>query len=108
MELGRKFGRYLNRLRIPLGLAVFAGVFAFAFWLRRLNFTSEFLLFSYLQTAGSLLSFTYAANAFVRFRGTRDRLTLMLALGFVLAGVVETLAVLSFYGQLSAGAFAAG
>ena len=51
-----------------------------------------------------MLSFTYAANAFVRFRGTHDRLTLMLALGFVLAGVVETLAVLSFYGQLSAGA----
>ena len=104
MELGRKIGRYFYRLRILLGIAGFAGIFALAFWLRHLNFTSEFLLFSYLQTAGSLLSFTYAANAFVRFRGTRDRLTLMLALGFVLAGVVETLSVLTFYGQVSAGA----
>jgi diguanylate cyclase (GGDEF)-like protein len=104
MQLGRKIGRYLHRLRIPLGIVAFAGVFVLAVWLRRLNVTFEFLLFSYLQTAGSLLSFTYAANAFVRFRGTRDRLTLMLALGFVLAGVVETLAVLTFYGQVSGGA----
>ena len=88
----------------PLAIVAFLGLFALAGWLRHLNFTAEFLLFSYLQTVGSLLSFTYAANAFVRFRGTHDRLTLMLALGFVLAGVVETLAVLSFYGQLSAGA----
>src|SRR5579871_3835993 len=100
MQLGRKIGRHLRGLQIPLGIAAFLGVVALAFWLRHLNFTFEFLLFSYLQTAGSLLSFTYAANAFVRFRGTRDRLTLMLALGFVLAGVVETLSVLTFYGQV--------
>jgi diguanylate cyclase (GGDEF)-like protein len=103
MLLGRKIGHYLYRLRFPLAMAAFLGLFAVAVWLRHLNFTAEFLLFSYLQTVGSLLSFTYAANAFVRFRGTHDRLTLMLALGFVLAGLVETLAVLSFYGQLSAG-----
>lgn len=103
MRLGRKIAGYIHRLRIPLGIAGLLGTFAVAFWLRQLNFSAEFLLFSYLQTVGSLLSFTYAANAFVRFRGTHDRLTLMLALGFVLAGVVETLAVLSFYGQLSEG-----
>jgi hypothetical protein len=90
-------------MRVPLGAVAFLGLFGLAAWLRRLNFTSDFLLFSYLQTAGSLLSFTYAANAFVRFRGTRDRLTLMLALGFVLAGAVETLAVLTFYNQVSVG-----
>lgn len=104
MLLGRKIGQYLYRLRYPMAIVAFLGLFALAGWLRHLNLTTEFLLFSYLQTVGSLLSFTYAANAFVRFRGTHDRLTLMLALGFVLAGVVETLAVLSFYGQLSAGA----
>jgi diguanylate cyclase (GGDEF)-like protein len=107
MLFGRKIGNYLYRLRYPMAITAFLGLFMLAGWLRHLNFTSEFLLFSYLQTVGSLLSFTYAANAFVRFRGTHDRLTLMLALGFVLAGVVETLAVLSFYGQLSAGAAAA-
>src|ERR1700678_2657018 len=103
MQLGRKLANYLYRLRFPLASVAFLGLFVAAYWLRHLNFTAEFLLFSYLQTVGSLLSFTYAANAFVRFRGTHDRLTLMLALGFVLAGVVETLGVLSFYGQLSAG-----
>jgi diguanylate cyclase (GGDEF)-like protein len=103
MQLGRKLANYLYRMRFLLASVAFLGLFVAAYWLRHLNFTAEFLLFSYLQTVGSLLSFTYAANAFVRFRGTHDRLTLMLALGFVLAGVVETLGVLSFYGQLSAG-----
>ena len=107
MQLGRKIGNYLYRLRFPLAFGAFLGLFFAACWLRHLNFTAEFLLFSYLQAVGSLLAFTYAANAFVRFRGTHDRLTLMLALGFVLAGVVETLSVLSFYGQLSAGSLQA-
>lgn len=100
---GRKIGSYFHCLRIPIGIAGALGIYALAFWLRRLNLTSEFLLFSYLQTVGSLLCFTYAANAFVRFRGTHDRLTLTLALGFVLSGAVETLAVLTFYGQVAAG-----
>jgi hypothetical protein len=33
------------------------------------------------------LCFTYAANAIVRFRGTHDRRTLILAFGFVLSGL---------------------
>jgi len=45
---------------------------------------------------GSLLCFTYAANAMVRFRGTHDRRTLILAFGFVLSGVIETVATSTF------------
>jgi len=50
-------------------------------WLRQLPFSSEPILYSYLQIVGSLLCFTYAANAMVRFRGTHDRRTLILAFG---------------------------
>ncbi len=44
----------------------------------------------YLEVGGSLLSFCYAANALVRFRGTHDRIALILAFGFVLSGLIET------------------
>ena len=72
--------------------------------LRQLPFSSEPILYSYLQIVGSLLCFTYAANALVRFRGTHDRLTLILAFGFVLSGVIETVATFNFYDILAAGA----
>ena len=73
-------------------------------WLRQLPFSSEPILYSYLQIVGSLLCFTYAANAMVRFRGTHDRLTLILAFGFVLSGVIETVATFNFYDILASGA----
>jgi diguanylate cyclase (GGDEF)-like protein len=73
---------------------------ALAARLRPSSFTSDFLFFCYLQIVGTLLSFTYAANALVRFRGTRDRMTLMLAFGFALAGLIETFAIFGFYSQV--------
>jgi diguanylate cyclase (GGDEF)-like protein len=79
-------------------------VFFLAAGLRQLPFSAEPIFYSYLQIVGSLLCFTYAANAIVRFRGTRDRRTLILAFGFVLSGVIETLATFNFYDLLSAGA----
>ena len=72
--------------------------------LRQFSFSSEPILYSYLQIVGSLLCFTYAANAMVRFRGTHDRRTLILAFGFVLSGVIETVATFNFYDSLAAGA----
>jgi diguanylate cyclase (GGDEF)-like protein len=73
-------------------------------WLRQRSFSSEPILYSYLQIVGSLLCFTYAANAMVRFRGTHDRRTLILAFGFVLSGVIETVATFNFYDILAGGA----
>jgi len=80
------------RLRWILGVVGLAAVVGGASWLRQLPFSSEPILYSYLQVVGSLLCFTYAANALVRFRGTHDRLTLILAFGFVLSGAIETVA----------------
>ena len=94
---------YCWRLRWFLGVLSAVAFVAFAAWLRELPFTSEPILYSYLQIVGSLLCFTYAANALVRFRGTHDRLTLILAFGFVLSGVIETAATFNFYGILATG-----
>ena len=94
------------RLRwLVAGAAGVAFVFAAA-WSRQLSFSSEPILYSYLQIVGSLLCFTYAANAMVRFRGTHDRRTLILAFGFVLSGVIETVATFNFYDVLAGGAAA--
>jgi diguanylate cyclase (GGDEF)-like protein len=88
-----------------LGIVGAVAFVASAAWLRQLSFTSEPILYSYLQIVGSLLCFTYAANALVRFRGTHDRLTLILAFGFVLSGVIETAATFNFYDTLASSPF---
>ena len=72
-------------------------------WLRQLSYTSEPIFHSYLQIVGSLLCFTFAANAIVRFRGTHDRRTLILAFGFALSGIIETVAIFNFYNELELG-----
>ena len=87
-----------------LGIVGVVSLIAVAARLRDLPFSSEPILYSYLQIVGSLLCFTYAANALVRFRGTHDRLTLILAFGFVLSGVIETVATFNFYDILAGGA----
>jgi len=65
--------------------------------LRRSSYLADPLLDSYLDMAGSLIAFTFAANAMVRFRGMHDRISLILAFGFVLAGLIEAGTGISFY-----------
>ncbi len=60
----------------------------------------------YLEVGGSLLCFCYAANALVRFRGTHDRVALILAFGFVLSGMIETIGYFGLTDYLHAGALA--
>lgn len=57
----------------------------------------------YLELTGTFLSFCYAANALVRFRGTHDRIALILAFGFVISGVVETVVYFGLRGLLEHG-----
>jgi diguanylate cyclase (GGDEF)-like protein len=93
------------RLRWFSAIAGAVAFLAIAAWLRHLPFSSEPILYAYLQIVGSLLCFTYAANALMRFRGVHDRLTLILAFGFVLSGVIETVAAFNFYGVLASESF---
>jgi diguanylate cyclase (GGDEF)-like protein len=92
------------RLRWAFGVAGGIAFLALTAWLRGLPFSSEPIQYSYLQIVGSLLCFTYAANALVRFRGTHDRRTLIFAFGFVLSGLIETVATFNFYDILDSGA----
>jgi diguanylate cyclase (GGDEF)-like protein len=89
------------RLRWVLGAIGTVLFIVLTAWLRQLPYSSEPIFYSYLQIVGSLLCFTYAANALVRFRGTHDRRALILAFGFVLSGAVETVATFNFYDILS-------
>ena len=103
MSVLKQITAWCWRLRWLLGIAGAVAILAIAARLRLLPYSSEPILYSYLQIVGSLLCFTYAANALVRFSGTRDRLTLMLAFGFVLSGAIETAATFNFYDILSSG-----
>ena len=63
---------------------------AVAFYLRQISVAGSPQSYLYLEVGGTLVSFCYSANALVRFRGTHDRTALILAFGFVLSGIIET------------------
>lgn len=80
----------LHRFRLAVLWTIVAGAYLVSLWiLHNSSYSADPLLDTYLQMAGSLIAFTFAANALVRFRGTHDRISLILAFGFVLAGLVE-------------------
>jgi diguanylate cyclase (GGDEF)-like protein len=61
------------------------------FYARQTHISGSPTTYLYLEVGGSLLCFCYAANALVRFRGTHDRIALILAFGFVLSGMIDTI-----------------
>lgn len=82
---------------VLLGTIAAAIYFALLWHLRASSYAADPLLNAYLDMAGSLIAFTFAANAMVRFRGTHDRVSLILAFGFVLAGLIEAGTSMAFY-----------
>jgi diguanylate cyclase (GGDEF)-like protein len=94
------WGDLRRQFRINLflmGAIAFAGYCLFLWILRNSSHIADPLLDAYLEMAGSLIAFTFAANALVRFRGTHDRISLMLAFGFVVAGLIEAGTSMTFY-----------
>lgn len=71
-------------------LAATAGVLGLAWWLRSLPLSPDPSLYAQLQFASGILAFTFAGNALVKFKGTSDRLALILTCGFVLVGIALT------------------
>ncbi len=84
----RKDRGHLPAVAYSVLAAFFAGVVLYA---RHSHVSGSPNTYLYLEVGGSLLCFCYAANALVRFRGTHDRIALILAFGFVLSGMIETL-----------------
>lgn len=78
-------------------MIVFGAVLIFLVVLRGSTYVADPLFDTYLEMGGSLIAFTFAANALVRFRGTHDRISLILAFGFVLAGLIEAGTSMTFY-----------
>jgi diguanylate cyclase (GGDEF)-like protein len=94
--LGRTWGRYRIGF-VAVGTIALAGFCVLLWVLRSSTYRSDPLFDAYLQMAGSLIAFTFAANAMIRFRGTHDRISLILAFGFVLAGLIEAASSMTFY-----------
>src|SRR5271155_3059845 len=93
-----KFWGHLKRFDLAsLGFIAAAAYCVFLWHLRNSSYVADPLLDSYLEMAGSLIAFTFAANAMVRFRGTHDRISLILAFGFVVAGLIEAGSSIAFY-----------
>ena len=67
----RKERGNLPALAYGFAAALFLGVVLFT---RHSHITGNSTTYLYLEVGGSLLSFCYAANALVRFRGTHDRI----------------------------------
>ncbi|HET9399655.1 MAG TPA: GGDEF domain-containing protein [Candidatus Acidoferrales bacterium] len=55
--------------------------------LQHTGIVTDVAIVSGLQTIGAFLNFTFAANAIVRYRGSRDRVALILAIGLVVVGI---------------------
>jgi diguanylate cyclase (GGDEF)-like protein len=72
-------------------------------YLRHADVSGSPQTYLYLEAGGTLISFCYAANALVRFRGTHDRTALILAFGFVLSGIIETVGYFALNSQIQLG-----
>jgi len=70
-----------------LFLAGESAALALAWMLRRFPLTLDPFLYGQFQITNGLLALIIGASALVRFRGTRDRLPLILACGFAIVGI---------------------
>lgn len=98
MGRSARFWGLLHRFRLVLLGAMGVTAYLVYIWILRGSlYRADPLLDTYVEMAGSLIAFTFAANALVRFRGTHDRISLILAFGFVLAGIIEAGTSMTFY-----------
>jgi len=95
-----------RQVLVASGAASLALFLALVFYLRQVNTAGSPQGYLYLEVGGTLLSFFYAAIALVRFRGTHDRTALILAFGFVLSGIIETVGCFGLNDSLLSGALA--
>jgi diguanylate cyclase (GGDEF)-like protein len=92
-----------SRLFLASGLTLLTLFLAAVFYLRQTPVAASPQDYLYLEVGGTLLCYCYAANALVRFRGTHDRTALILAFGFVLSGIFETIGYFGLNNSLNSG-----
>ena len=92
-----------SRLLLASGLTLLVLLLAAIFYLRQTPMAASPQEYLYLEVGGTLLCYCYAANALVRFRGTHDRTALILAFGFVLSGIFETIGYFGLNNSLNSG-----
>ena len=95
-----------KRVLLATGVLSLSLFLAVVFYLRQISVAGSPQGYLYLEVGGTLVSFCYAANALVRFRGTHDRTALILAFGFVLSGIIETVGCFGLSDWLTSGALA--
>ena len=95
----KEHSRILLASTLGLGILFLASIF----YLRSAEIAGNPQTYLYLEIGGTLISFCYAANALVRFRGTHDRTALILSFGFVLSGIIETVGYFGLNEQIQAG-----
>ncbi|HKV63610.1 MAG TPA: GGDEF domain-containing protein [Candidatus Acidoferrum sp.] len=95
-----------KQVLVACGAASLSLFLALVFYLRQVSVAGSPQGYLYLEVGGTLLSFFYAAIALVRFRGTHDRTALILAFGFVLSGIIETVGCFGLNDSLLSGALA--
>ena len=77
-----------------------AAILGIALRLRALPFAADPTLCASIDTIGAFLTFTFTANALVRFRGTRDLMSLVLAIGFGVVGLMQLALALHLFHNL--------
>jgi diguanylate cyclase (GGDEF)-like protein len=92
-----------SRVLIVSVVALTLLFFSVIFYLRQAAISGSPEAYLYLEVGGTLVSLCYAANALVRFRGTHDRTALILAFGFVLSGIIETVGYFGLNAVLQSG-----
>ena len=81
-------------------VAVGAVICVIALRLRVFAFSADPSLCASIDTIGAFLTFTFTANALVRFRGTRDLMSLILAIGFGVVGLMQLALALHLFHNL--------
>src|SRR5216684_2430843 len=81
-------GRFTLLLDSLPHLAGFTGIFVFSLWLRQQPHVPDSVAQGYLQIISGLMALVFSAVTLVRFRGTQDRISLILGAGFLLTSVL--------------------
>ena len=103
VRLAGMWEQHRSRILIAVSAVLALLFLGSIFYLRQAEITGTPQAYLYLEIGGTLISFCYAANALVRFRGTHDRTALILSFGFVLSGIIETVGYFGLDDQIQAG-----